>query len=296
MKRFNYFPGCSANATGKGLGLSVEAVAKSLDLELIELEDWTCCGSTPYNSLNEEESILVGARNLALAEKNGLDIVTPCSSCYTVLNRDNNYLKENPSFRQKVNTALAEVGLNFKGTIRVRLLPEVIYHDITPEVIAQKVKYSLNGLKVASFYGCQMLRPAGFENPENPRSLDEIVEKIGGQPVNFPMKNRCCGSSMVIAESKLAYRQIHKVLKNASDNGAECIITPCPLCHVNLDAYQGAVNSAYGTSFNIPVLYVTQLIGLALGINTSYLGLNTNIVSPAKIVDKILAQGVKSGT
>ena len=296
MKKYVYFPGCSSDATGKGLGISVRAVAQPLDMELLELENWTCCGSTPYSSTAEEESILVAARNLAIAEKTGLDLVTPCSSCYVVLNHANNYLKEHEDFRKQVNQALAEVSLEFQGKLRVRLLPEVLYHDITPEGIAAKVQRNLNGLKVASYYGCQMLRPAGFESTENPQSLDKMVESMGGTSVTFPMKNRCCGSSLVIPDENLALGLTHKIIANAAENGAACIITPCPLCQTNLDAYQSRVNSKFGTNFNIPVLFVTQLIGLALGIDTLSLGLNTNIVSPKKVLDHVLTQGVKSGT
>jgi heterodisulfide reductase subunit B len=265
-------------------------------MELIELENWTCCGSTPYGSTAEEESILIAARNLAIAEKTGLDLVTPCSSCYVVLNHANNYLKEHEDFRKQVNQALAEVGLEFKGQLRVRLLAEVLFHDITPEGIAQKVQRNLNGLKVASYYGCQMLRPAGFESTEAPESLDKIVESLGGKAMPFPLKNRCCGSSLIIPEENMAVGLTHKIIANAAENGAECIITPCPLCQTNLDAYQSRVNSKFGTKFDLPVLFVTQLIGLALGIDSMSLGLNTNIVSPKKVLDRVLTQGVKSGT
>lgn len=296
MKKYSYYPGCSSDSSGKGLGLSVRAIAQPLEMELKEIEGWTCCGSTPYGSTDEEESFLINARNLAIAEKNGLDLVTPCSSCYVVLSRANDYIKTHDKFRKEVNEALAEIGLEFKGTVRVRLLPEVIFHDVTPESIAKKVQRNLNGLKVASYYGCQMVRPLGFESSEAPESLDKIVAGLGGQPVNFPMKNRCCGSSLIIPEEDMAVGLVNKIIANAAENGAECIITPCPLCQNNLDAYQGRVNSKFGANYNIPVLFVTQLIGLALGINPKSLGFDTNIVSTKKVLDHVLAQGVKSGT
>ncbi|MBN1366883.1 MAG: CoB--CoM heterodisulfide reductase iron-sulfur subunit B family protein [Dehalococcoidales bacterium] len=296
MKQYSYYPGCSSDSSGKGLGLSVRAIAQPLEMELNEIEGWTCCGSTPYGSTDEEESFLINARNLAIAEKTGLDLVTPCSSCYVVLSRANDYIKTHDKFKREVNEALAEIGLEFKGTMRVRLLPEVISHDVMPEGIAQKTKHNLNGLKIASYYGCQMVRPLGFESPENPESLDKIVTALGGQPVNFPMKNRCCGSSLIIPEEDMAVGLVNKIIANAAENGAECITTPCPLCQNNLDAYQGRVNSKFGANYNIPVLFVTQLIGLALGINPASLGFNTNIVSTKNVLDHVLAQGVKSGT
>lgn len=296
MRRYSYFPGCSSDGSGKGLGLSVKAIAVPLDMELIELEDWTCCGSTPYGGTDEEEAMLAAARNLAIAEKTGLELVTPCSSCYVVLNRANEYLKAHEPFTKEVNQALAEVGLEFKGTSRVRLLPEVIYHDVTLSVIAAKVTQNLNGLQVASYYGCQMLRPAGFENSENPKSLDDIVTALGGQPVPWQLKNRCCGGSLVIAEESAALGLMRKILENAAENGAECLITPCPLCQTNLDAYQGRVNETYHTKFNLPVLYLSQLIGLSLGLDIISLGLNTNIVATRQVIDRIRTQGVQSGT
>ncbi len=297
MKCYCYFPGCSAEATAVGLGLSAQAIAKPLDIELIELEDWTCCGSTPYGSLDKLESILVAARNLALAEKTGLDMVTPCPSCFVTFYQANLYLKEHPQLMAQVNEALAVVDLVYNGNVRVRDLMEVLYNDVTPEVIASKVKRRLNGLKVAPYYGCQMIRPDyGFDDPESPQSLDRLVESLGAEAVPFPLKNRCCGGALVISEQSLAVDLMRKLLDNVVENGAECVVTPCPLCQMNLDAYQSSVNSKFKTDYNLPILFVTQLIGLALGIDAKSLGLKTNIVSPGRLLDHIFKVGAKSGT
>ena len=288
MRYYTYYPGCSAEATAVGLGLSVEAIAKPLDMELIELEGWTCCGSTPYGSLDELESIVVAARNLALAEKTGLDLVTPCSSCFITLYQADIKLKDHPQLMAQINEALAVANLEYHGSVRVRHLTEVLVNDITPEVITTKVKRPLNGLKVAPYYGCQLVRPDyGFDDPEFPQSLDRLVECLGAKAVPFPLKNRCCGGSLIISEEDLALGLIRKLLDNAVENGAQCIVTPCPLCQTNLDAYQSRVNSKFKTHYNIPVLFVTQLIGLALGIAPAPLGLNTNIVSPSEVLDYI---------
>jgi len=299
VKYYSYFPGCSAEATAAGLGLSVEAIAKPLDMELIELEDWTCCGSTPYGSLDELESIVVAARNLALAEKTGLDLVTPCSSCHVTLHKANLHLKEHPKLVSQVNEALAVVNLEYHGNLRVRHLMEVLLNDVTPEVIASKVQRGLNGLKVAPYYGCQLVRPDyGFDDPEFPQSLDRLVESLGAEAVPFPLKNRCCGGSLIISEENLALGLLHKLLDNAAENGAQCIATHCPLCQTNLDAYQSRVNSKFKTNHNLPVLFISQLIGLTLGVAPIPLGLNTNIVSPSRVLDHIyeVKQEVKSGT
>ena len=299
MKYYSYFPGCSAEATAIGLGISVQAVSKPLDIELIELEDWTCCGSTPYGSLDKLESILVAARSLALAEKTGLDMVTPCPSCFVTFYQANLYLKEHPRLMAQVNEALAVVNLTYNGKVRVRDLMEVLFNDVTPEVIAARIQRGLNGLKVAPYYGCQMVRPDyGFENPDSPRSLDRIVESLGAEVVSFPLKNRCCGGALIISEQSLAVNLMSKLLDNAVENGAECIAAPCPLCQMNLDAYQSiaSVYSKLKIDYKLPILFVTQLIGLALGIDAKSLGLSTNIASPGRLLDHISKAGVRSGT
>ncbi len=289
MKYYAYYPGCSSEATAVGLGLSAQAIAKPLDMELKELEDWTCCGSTPYGSLDELESIVVAARNLALAEKTGLDLVTPCSSCFVTLTKTDLHLKENKQLMGQVNEALAVANLGYHGNVRVRLLLEVLINGITLEVIAAKVKRPLNGLKVAPYYGCQEARPDyGFDDPEFPQSLDHIVESLGAEAVPYPLKNHCCGGALVISEEDLALELMHKLLANAVKNGAECIVTPCPLCQTNLDAYQSRVNSKFKTNYHLPILFFTQLMGVALGLNEKELGLKTNVVPVEKVLAKYL--------
>ncbi len=297
MKYYAYYPGCASEGTGIGQGLSVKAIAKPLDIELKEIEDWTCCGATPYSSINEAESLVIAARNLALAEKTGLDLVTPCSSCFVTLLMASEHLKDNPPLMKQVNEALAVANLEYQGNVRVRHLVDVLVNDVTPEVIATKVHRKLNGLKVAPYYGCQLVRPDnGFDDPESPQSLDRLVVSLGAEAVPYPLKARCCGSSLIIPEERLALGLIRKLLDSALENGAQCIVTCCPLCQLNLDAYQGRVNSEFKTKFNLPILFIWQLIGLALGIETKFLGLNTNIVSLSPVLNHILMQEVKSGT
>ena len=284
MRYYSYFPGCSAEATASPLGLAVPLVAKELDMELIELEDWNCCGSSPYGSVDKLEATCMAARNLALAEKTGFDLVTPCSNCFVILHSANIHLKELPRLREQVNEALAVANLDYNGGVRVRHLAEVLYSDITPESIRAKVRKNLHGLKVAPYYGCQLVRPDGFDDPESPHSLDELVASLGADVVSWPLKARCCGSSLVMSEPDVALELINKLLKNAQENGAQCLVTPCPLCQINLDAFQSMVNSKFKTNYNLPVLFCTQLIGVALGIKPDALGLNRNIVSPMKVL------------
>jgi heterodisulfide reductase subunit B len=264
-------------------------VGKALNIDLIELEDWNCCGSTPYSSVDELTSISVSARNLALAEKTGLDLVTPCSSCYVILSRANSCLKEYPQLKAKVDEALAAGGLEYHGTVRVRHLFEVMVKDIGYDEIESKVKRKLGGLKVAPYYGCQIVRPGqGFDDHEFPQSLDRLIESLGAEATPFPLKSRCCGGSLIIPEEDVALGLIRKLLDSAATNGAECIITVCPLCQTNLDVYQGKVNRKFKTHYQLPVLFFTQLVGLALGIDIKELGIHKSVVPAMKILSRFL--------
>jgi len=290
LRYYAYFPGCSSSEGGaKAYGSSAQAVSKALGVELVELDDWNCCGSTPYSSFEELASFCLSARNLALAEKTGFDLVTPCSSCYVILNRTNSYLKQYPQLKAQVDEALAAGNLEYQGTVRVRHLLDVMVSDIGYDEINFKVKRNLNGLKVAPYYGCQVVRPRfGFDHPEFPQSLDKLISSLGGEPVPFPLKSRCCGGSLIISEETLALDLTRKLLDSALSNGAECLVTVCPLCQTNLDAYQSQVNKRFKSSFNLPILFFTQLMGTAFGLKEEDLGLRTNIVPAERVLAKYL--------
>jgi heterodisulfide reductase subunit B len=290
LKSYAYFPGCSSSDGGaKAYGWSTLAVSRFLDVELVEIEDWNCCGSTPYSSVEELSSFCLSARNLALAEGMGLDIVTPCSSCYVILNRTNAYLKKYPHLRSKVDEALAAGGLEYRGTVRARHLLEVFVNDVGFETIAAAVKRSLEGLKVAPYYGCQLVRPRlGFDHPEIPQTMGRLIASLGAEPIDFAMKARCCGGSLIIPEEDLALELVGKILESAQGSGAECLITPCPLCQTNLDAYQSQVNKKWRTAFHLPVLFFTQLMGVAFELDEQELGLKTCVVPAEKVLTKYL--------
>jgi heterodisulfide reductase subunit B len=290
LRYYTYFPGCSASEGGaKAYNWSAQAVSKILDIDLIELDDWNCCGSTPSSSVDELGAFCMSARDLALAEKTGLDMVTPCSACYVILNRTNTYLNGYPQFKAKVDEALAAGGLEYHGTVRVRHLLDIITSDVGYDVIASKVKTPLSGLKVAPYYGCQVVRPGfGFDHPESPQSLDKLIASLGAEPTPFPLKARCCGGSLIISEEDVALDLIRRLLDSASSNGAECLVTVCPLCQTNLDAYQSRVNRKFKTKFNLPVLFFTQLMGIAFGLGEEDLGLKTSIVPVEKVLLKYI--------
>ena len=286
MKSYTYFPGCSSSqGAAVAYNESIKAISGQLGIELIELRDWNCCGSTPYTSTYELESLCVAARNLALAEKIGKDLVTPCSSCNITLNRVNLRFRQFPELKEKVQRCLAEIGLQYNGSVHVRHLLEVIYIDIGLEAISSKVTNPLTGLKVAAYYGCQILRPdIAFDNPDKPESLESLISSLGAETIDFPMRDRCCGGLMIVPEPDLTLGLMRKLLYSAVRGGARCMITVCPLCQTNLDAFQQNVNKKFNTSFNLPVLFITQLIGLALGVSSESLALDKAVVSADKIL------------
>lgn len=292
MKYYTYFPGCSAAHGGaKAYDTSAQAVAKALDVELIELEDWNCCGSTPYTSVDELAAYCCSARNLALAEKRGFDLVTPCSACFVLLTKTNAALKEYPELKTQIKESLAAGKLEYNGTVKVRHLLDVFANDIGFEQIKSRVKKDLSGLKVAPYYGCQIVRPGpSFDHPEFPKSLDGLVTSLGAEAVSFPLKARCCGGSLILSEEDIALGLLYKLFNSAASNGAQCIVTVCPLCQTNLDVYQSKVNSKFKTKFNIPVLFFTQLMGVAFGIESKDLSLGKCIVSPQKALAGYLSK------
>ena len=277
--KYTYYPGCSLEVSSRSYNDSALAVSELLGVELIELEDWNCCGATVYLSYEELISFSLCARNLALAEKYDRDLVVPCSSCYTSLMKTASYIQENAELRDKINQALQAAGLEYKGKVNIKHLLEVYVNDIGLDAIKSKVKRELKGLKVAPYYGCQIVRPLhGFDDPENPTSLDRLIEALGATPVYFPNKTSCCGSSLIATNEELAFRMQKDLLLCVSGNEAEVIITVCPLCHMALDAYQKKVGKMYDFNFKIPVLHFTQLMGLALEIPSRKLGIKTGLV------------------
>lgn len=268
----NYFlyQGCSLEASGIHYMISLEAVAKVLGLHFKEIEDWNCCGaSISYVGGNELSVEVLAARNLALAEaQGGMDIVAPCSSCYIVLLKVNHKLKESPELLAKVNEVLAEGNLHYSGNIKVRHLLDVLYNDVGLEKIKAAVKKPLKGIKVAGYVGCQTVRPYGeYDSVEKPVIQDRIVDALGAEAVPFPKKMRCCGSGLFLTELEACYELARAILEDAQANGGQIISTACPMCQMNLEAYQKRMNKALGTNFNIPVVFITQLMAVAFGLN-----------------------------
>jgi heterodisulfide reductase subunit B len=282
--RYAYYPGCSLEATGRPYQESVDAVAKVLDIELVELKDWNCCGATAYMSINEVLSFSLSARNLSQAKEIGETLVTACSACYTNLRKTESYLSDFPEIRGKVEASLAEAGIKYDGGVTTKHFLQTIVEDVGLEKVKEKIKQPLTGLLVAPYYGCQIARPYGIEDSsDNPTMMDKLLVTLGATPTYYPMKTVCCGGSLMGIQKDVALRLCRNLLLCAQQNGAQCVAVTCPLCQMNLDAFQSSINKAYGMQFNLPIVYFTQLMGLAFGLESKGLGLNQCIVPATKL-------------
>jgi heterodisulfide reductase subunit B len=284
MKTYALYPGCSLEKLGLGYYHSVIESMRALGIELKELEDWNCCGSTAYFHVDELLAYTFCARNLAIAEKDDLDVVAPCAACYKNLYFTNVDLQNDPDLAEHINYALEEDDLHFSGKIKVRHPLELIALDFGPEEIKSKVKNPLEGLRVIPYYGCQVVRPQKKdEDVEQPMYFEDMLSAIGATPVDYPDKLRCCGGSLLITNRFAALSLVHDLLRSSEECDGAVIATTCPMCQVNLECYQHQVNQEFGTKFSMPVMYFTQLLGLALGIPPKPLGIGTEIVSTTAI-------------
>jgi heterodisulfide reductase subunit B len=286
---YTYYPGCSLEASADSYDKSLKSVFSDLGLGLSEIVDWNCCGATAYMSVKETVSLAISARNLALAEKAGLDIVAPCSACYTVLAKTHKIMAEKSQLFDHVNSALSQVGLSYNLGCRVRHPLDVLVNDVGIEAIAQKAKVSLKGLKIAQYYGCQIVRPyATFDDAENPVTMDKLFEALGAESVYYPNKVRCCGGMLMFTFADVALKLTDELLRCAQENGADVILTTCPMCQANLDMHMDELQQSYGHSYTIPTLFFTELLGVAMGSSISQMGIDKHLVPLAANVAKLL--------
>ncbi|MGI6655607.1 MAG: CoB--CoM heterodisulfide reductase iron-sulfur subunit B family protein [Desulfobulbus sp.] len=284
MPNIAYYPGCSGQGTSIEYDRSTRAICKALDVNLVEPDDWSCCGSTPAHTVSHLLSAALAARNLALVEAMGLDIViTPCPSCLSNL-RTAVHKMEDPEFRDQVNALL---DTPFQGEVKVQSVLQVLTEQVDPETIKSKVVKPLTGLKVACYYGCIMNRPPElmrFDDHENPMAMDNLMRLLGAEVVPFPLKVECCGAACGVPRPDIVARLSGKLLDAGVRLGADAFVTACPLCQMNLDMRQGQINSAMGTRFKVPIFYYTQLLGYALGLDRSELGFKKLCVSPKPLL------------
>ncbi len=286
VTKLAYYPGCPSDATAMEQDMSTKAVFEKLGVELVEVEDWNCCGAAEVE--DPELVYALNARNLAIAEKEGLDIVTPCSICYYNLERSNQALKADDELRAKVKGI--DSALDYNGKIKAKHVLDVFVNDIGLEELSSKMSKKLN-LKVAPYYGCYIGRPpeTAFDDPDDPDSMDKLIELMGGEIVPFShMKTLCCGGPLMMTRSDIAFDMARKILDTAKSAGADCIALACPLCGMMLDCKQADIEKALHVKIDMPVVYITQLLGLALGIDANELGLNKNAVDTKEILGKVV--------
>jgi len=287
-RRYAYFPGCSAKGTCRELDTSTHAVANLFDLELAELENPGCTGAREFRALSETLHLTANGRILALAEQLGCDLVAVCDTCLLNLTETNRRLKVDAAARETVNRALAPTGLAFKGEREVKHFLWVLTEDLGEEELRRRVIRPLRGLRVAPFYGCHIQRPSavyGAPAAGEAPALDRLCRLLGGEVVQYQGADKCCGFHVLGSEEKIAVRMGGGHLSSAKNNGAQCIVTPCPLCHTVFDAYQPNIEREFHSGFGVPILHVAQLAGLAFGLSPEELALSRHVVG----CDRILA-------
>jgi heterodisulfide reductase subunit B2 len=286
MSRYLYYPGCSMDGTGRAYADSIAAVLPGLGIDLAELDDWNCCGATEYLGVSPLAAHALVGRNLALAEqqKDGSDVlVAPCSACYVNLARTDRYVRDSRELADTVNLALAADRLAYTpGAVKVRHLLEILIDDVGLEAIGKRVTHPLRGLKVAPYLGCLVSRPDfddRWQHREHPRALDALLATLGAEVVDFPRRTDCCGGHMTQISPDTGFELIRRLIVSAERTGAAVLVTVCPMCQMNVDFYQGEMNRHFGERHHMPILFFTQLIGLAFGVPPRQLGIGREIVS-----------------
>jgi heterodisulfide reductase subunit B len=281
---YAYYPGCSLKSTAKEYDRSWQAVCRKLGIELTEIPDWNCCGASAATAREPSMGMMLSARDLVYAEEQHMDVIAPCVGCYKNLRKAAKLARQDSNLLMQISHAMRR---EFHGQVNVKHPIEVLLLDIGLETLAAKVLQPLSGLKVAPYYGCYLTRPdSPFDTAENPQSMDKLMTVIGAEPVPYPLKTRCCGGGIFLTREDLALEMSHRLLTQARRSGADCMVVACPLCDMLLEAYQGKIAARFGVRHNMPVLYFSQLLGLALGVEQGELGFELRSVSP----DPILAR------
>ena len=300
MNKYLLYPGCSMESSAKAYMESMNAIMEPLDLDFEEIEDWNCCGATEYLGINLIPAYSLIARNLALAANqmnlmNGTGrartVVAPCSACYLNLAKADYYMQERPSLGAKVNEALAAGGLQYKpGALDVRHLIDILVYDVGLEKIRGSVTRPLHGLKVAPYMGCMLPRPDyqhRWSDHEHPTELDDLLRALGAEVIDYPLTTSCCGGHMTQIGPETAFELIRRLVADADDRGADLMATVCPMCQMNIDAYQNEMNHFFGTDYHMPILFFTQLMGLAFGREPGELGIGMELVNARNALARI---------
>jgi heterodisulfide reductase subunit B len=276
--KYAYYPGCSQEASAEEYNDSLRAVARRLEaMELVPMQDWNCCGATPAATVHPDLPHALAARNLAIAEEMGMELVAPCAACYKNMNKASHVLRDDPKLLARVNGTLNSHHLGVPPKVRHPL--DVIVNDVGVDNVP--VQQPLRGLKVASYYGCLITRPeGGFDDPEYPQSMDRLMEALGAEPVDWVYKTKCCGGAIYMTTEDVSFSMSADILAHAKAAGANAVAVGCPFCQLLLDLYQDKLEKIRGTTFNMPIFFFSQLMGLAMGIDRAELGLERLVVPP----------------
>ena len=286
--KYLYYPGCSLKGTALEYNVSTQAFMQELEVDLLELEDWTCCGASAAEATSHLLSLALPAYILAMAEEmdGTKEILVPCSACYLNLKKVEEKSRKDPELLDKINTILKEKKLHFNGQARVRHLLDVVARDIGPEKIVTRVKNPFMDLSIAPYYGCQCLRPyTVFDDPEEPRSMEPVIEAVGAKIHPWNMGGKCCGASHMTTKPEVALELVAAILKAA--RGADAIVTVCPMCQMNFEAYQKKISRMWKEDLSMTILYLPQFLGLALGLSEQDLRLDLNLSITKAFRDKL---------
>jgi heterodisulfide reductase subunit B len=290
MKSYAIFLGCTIPARQPNYEISARKTLEKLGVNLVDLDNFTCCCPPPIQSINLESSQAIAAYNICLAEDSGLDIIALCNGCFESLAMVNATIKQDTKLKAHINKVLAMVGKEFKGTIEVKHFLQVLMNDIGLEKIKENVVKPLNSLKVAPFYGCHSLRPSKllqFDDPERPQIFEKLLEALGAEPLDYRNKLKCCGGLLKGISDDTALELAREKLINTTKAGANCISTLCPFCFVALDIGQLQVKTKFNEIYDIPILHYSELIALALGADPEELALRSHKVKTDKVIEKI---------
>ncbi len=282
-ERYSYFPGCTSHSTAVEYDLSTRAVLKAFGVELVEIEDWNCCGAAAVHSMNKFLSLCLPARNIAMAQKKDLELVVPCAGCFNMLKRTERALKTDPEMRRKVEST---IGFTYREDLKIRALIDMVVNGIGFGRIEKEVQKPLTGLKVAPYYGCALVRHpkvTQLDDPENPQYLDTLMSSLGATPVEWSFKTDCCGADLALTHGDVVVKLVNRIVEMAKEAGAECLVCSCGLCQINLEMRQDA------DVLGLPVFYFTELMGIALGLKGTQWW-SKHLLNPATLLGSLNLQ------
>jgi succinate dehydrogenase / fumarate reductase cytochrome b subunit len=291
--KYAYYPGCAAKDSCRELDLSTKKVFEKLGIDVVDLSDVaSCCGTREIRVANPTINNALNARTLAMAEEQGLDILTVCSTCQLTMTQVNNALTNDPDLLRKTNEVLSEIGLKYDGKTRIKHLLRFLAEDFGLEKIKERVTLNLNATRIAPFYGCHFIRPKcehGFGDKNEPTWLEDIIQLCGGKPVlSTEGRDVCCGYPLLMTNEKLAIRMAGQYLLRAKQADVNCVVTPCPLCHIAFDMFQSRIEKELRIRLGIPILHFSQFMGLVLGFSPREIGIKRHMVAVDKFLNKIL--------